>query len=62
MNADAARQVWSAAYGTQGGSCLNKEARVCDLQDLTVLLGLGANFLFGWLWADQVAALGLIPS
>jgi divalent metal cation (Fe/Co/Zn/Cd) transporter len=38
-----------------------KETLVCDLQDLTVLLGLGANFLFGWWWADPVAALGLIP-
>ena len=38
-----------------------KETLVCDLQDLTVLVGLGANFLFGWWWADPAAALGLIP-
>jgi divalent metal cation (Fe/Co/Zn/Cd) transporter len=38
-----------------------KETLVCDLQDLTVLVGLAANFLFGWWWADPVAALGLIP-
>jgi divalent metal cation (Fe/Co/Zn/Cd) transporter len=38
-----------------------KETLFCDLQDLTVLVGLGANFLFGWWWADPVAALGLIP-
>lgn len=38
-----------------------KETLVCDLQDLTVLVGLGANFLLGWWWADPVAALGLIP-
>jgi divalent metal cation (Fe/Co/Zn/Cd) transporter len=38
-----------------------KETLVCDLQDLTVLIGLGANFLFGWWWADPVAGLGLIP-
>jgi divalent metal cation (Fe/Co/Zn/Cd) transporter len=38
-----------------------KETLVCDLQDLTVLVGLGANFLFGWWWADPVAAPGLIP-
>jgi divalent metal cation (Fe/Co/Zn/Cd) transporter len=38
-----------------------KETLVCDLQDLTVFVGLGANFLFGWWWADPVAALGLIP-
>jgi hypothetical protein len=38
-----------------------KETLVCDLQDLTVLLGLRADYLFGWWWADSVAALGLIP-
>jgi divalent metal cation (Fe/Co/Zn/Cd) transporter len=38
-----------------------KETLVCDLQDLTVFVGLAANFLFGWWWADPVAALGLIP-
>lgn len=38
-----------------------KESFVCDLQDLTVFVGLGANYLFGWWWADPVAALGLIP-
>ncbi|NIR86055.1 cation transporter [Candidatus Bathyarchaeota archaeon] len=37
------------------------ESLMCDLQDLTVLLGLGLNFLFGWWWADPVAALALIP-
>lgn len=38
-----------------------KETLVCDLQDLTVFVGLGANYLVGWWWADPVAALGLIP-
>jgi divalent metal cation (Fe/Co/Zn/Cd) transporter len=38
-----------------------KETLVCDLQDPTIFVGLGANFLFGWWWADPVAALGLIP-
>jgi len=37
------------------------ESLVCDLQDLTVLLGLGLNALLGWWWADPVAALALIP-
>jgi divalent metal cation (Fe/Co/Zn/Cd) transporter len=38
-----------------------KETLVCDFQDLTVFVGLGANFFFGWWWADPAAALGLIP-
>jgi len=37
------------------------ESLVCDLQDLTVLVGLGLNALFGWWWADPIAALALIP-
>ncbi len=37
------------------------ESLMCDLQDLTVLLGLGLNALLGWWWADPVAALALIP-
>lgn len=37
------------------------ESLMCDLQDLTIVIGLGANALFGWWWADPVAALALIP-
>ncbi len=37
------------------------ESLACDLQDLTLLVGLGANALFGWWWADPVAAVLLIP-
>ena len=47
-----------------GSSVLRKEAvenLVCDLQDLTVLAGLGLNLLFGWWWADPIGALLLIP-
>ena len=38
-----------------------KQALFCDLQDLPVLIGLGANALFGWWWADPLVALVLIP-
>ncbi len=47
-----------------GSRALRAEALqslICDLQDLTVLLGLGFNALFGWWWADPAAALLLIP-
>lgn len=37
------------------------ESLMCDLQDLTVLVGLGLNALFGWWWSDPVAALFLLP-
>ena len=37
------------------------ESLFCDLQDLTILVGLGLNVLLSWWWADPVAALLLIP-
>lgn len=37
------------------------ESLICDVQDLTLLVGLGLNALVGWWWADPVAALALIP-
>jgi divalent metal cation (Fe/Co/Zn/Cd) transporter len=37
------------------------ESLVCDLQDLTVLVGLVFNALFSWWWADPASALALIP-
>lgn len=37
------------------------ESLMCDLQDLAILVGLGANALFGWWWADPIAAFALIP-
>lgn len=43
---------------------LQKEAvatLACDLQDMTVLVGLVLNALFGWWWADPATALLLIP-
>jgi divalent metal cation (Fe/Co/Zn/Cd) transporter len=47
-----------------GSRSLHKEARAtlaCDLQDMTVIIGLVFNALFGWWWADPVSALLLVP-
>jgi divalent metal cation (Fe/Co/Zn/Cd) transporter len=38
-----------------------KQALFCDLQDLPVIIGLGANTFFGLWWADPTVALLLIP-
>lgn len=38
-----------------------KESLACDLQDMALLIGLGANALLGWWWADPAAALFLVP-
>ena len=37
------------------------ESLFCDLQDMTVLVGLGLNALLSWWWADPVSALILVP-
>ena len=38
-----------------------KEAFVCAYLSFTLLLGLCLNALFGWWWADPVAALVMVP-
>ena len=37
------------------------ESLFCDLQDVSILIGLGLNALFSWWWADPVSALILVP-
>ena len=37
------------------------ESLFCDLQDVTILVGLALNNLLAWWWADPVAALFLVP-
>jgi cation diffusion facilitator family transporter len=36
------------------------ETLACSYLSLTLLLGLGANAIFGWWWADPVAALAMV--
>jgi divalent metal cation (Fe/Co/Zn/Cd) transporter len=36
------------------------ETLACSYLSLTLVVGLGANALFGWWWADPVAALGMV--
>lgn len=38
-----------------------KETLACSYLSLTLLLGLGANAVLGWWWADPVAALSMLP-
>ena len=37
------------------------ESLFCDLQDVSILIGLGLNALFHWWWADPICALILVP-
>jgi len=53
---DVARRLGSRALRAEA-----LESLICDVQDLTVLAGLGLNALWGWWWADPLAALALVP-
>ena len=39
----------------------SKETWVCSYLSLALLVGVGAYALFGWWWADPVAALAMLP-
>ena len=39
----------------------SKQTDICAYLSAILLLGLGANALFGWWWADPVAALVMVP-
>ena len=52
------------AAAVVGSSALRAEAKetlACSYLSLTLLLGLGANAILDWWWADPVAALGMLP-
>jgi divalent metal cation (Fe/Co/Zn/Cd) transporter len=46
------RRLNSAATVSEGGQNM-----ICAYLSLALLVGLGANALFGWWWADPAAAL-----
>jgi divalent metal cation (Fe/Co/Zn/Cd) transporter len=52
----AAREIGSAALRAEA-----KETLACSLLSLALLLGLVANAIAGWWWADPVAALAMVP-
>jgi divalent metal cation (Fe/Co/Zn/Cd) transporter len=39
----------------------SKQTDICASLSAILLVGLGANALFGWWWADPVAALAMVP-
>jgi len=52
----AARELGSAALRAEA-----KETLACSYLSFALLLGLGANAIAGWWWADPVAALLMVP-
>lgn len=51
-----AKELKSAALRSEA-----KETIACSILSLILLIGLGANALWGWWWADPVAGLCMIP-
>jgi hypothetical protein len=39
----------------------SRQSDICGYLSAILLVGLGANALFGWWWADPVAALAMVP-
>jgi divalent metal cation (Fe/Co/Zn/Cd) transporter len=52
----AAREIGSGALRAEA-----RETLACSYLSFTLLLGLGANALWGWWWADPLAALAMVP-
>jgi divalent metal cation (Fe/Co/Zn/Cd) transporter len=52
----AAREIGSGALRAEA-----KETLACSYLSFSMLLGLGANALWGFWWADPVAALAMVP-
>ena len=50
------KQIGSAAMEAE-----SMETVVCSILSATLLVGLGANWAFGWWWADPAAALAMVP-
>ena len=51
----------AAVVGSQALRAEAKETLACSYLSFTLLLGLGANALLGWWWADPAAALSILP-
>lgn len=49
------------ALGSRALAADAKETAVCSFLSLALVVGLGANALWGWWWADPVAALAMVP-
>jgi divalent metal cation (Fe/Co/Zn/Cd) transporter len=47
------------ALGSRAAASEANQTRLCALMSAVVLAGLALNALFGWWWADPVAALGI---
>lgn len=53
---------WNARrLGSRALIAESTETLICSYFSLTLFIGLGANAVFGWWWADIAAALAMVP-
>ncbi len=55
------KRAAARALGSRALAADAVETLVCAYLSLTLLLGLGLHVLFGWWWADPLAALAMLP-
>lgn len=54
-----AKRRLAPALGSQAVAADAKQTSLCAMLSLVLLVGLGANAMLGWWWADPVAGLGI---
>jgi divalent metal cation (Fe/Co/Zn/Cd) transporter len=56
-----AKRRVAAKLGSRAMRADSRQTDICAYLSAILLAGLGLNVLFGWWWADPVAALGMLP-
>ena len=56
-----AKRKVAARLGSRAMHADSRQTDICGYLSVILLLGLAANALAGWWWADPVAALGMVP-
>lgn len=56
-----AKRKVAASLNSRAMQADSKQTDICAYLSAILLIGLGANALFGWWWADPVAALAMVP-
>jgi divalent metal cation (Fe/Co/Zn/Cd) transporter len=56
-----AKRKVAASLGSRAMHADSRQSDICGYLSAILLIGLGANALLGWWWADPVAALVMVP-
>jgi len=56
-----AKRKVAVGLGSRAMEADSRQTDLCAYLSALLLLGLGLNALFGWWWADPVAALAMVP-